>query len=94
MRYTEPDPQTKAPDTIEEKLRAENRELKRQLEELKGPARSGPARNLWHPSALTIWAIFLVAIVLVVVAFFAGCIWAACHSGGSADGPDPYLPNN
>jgi RND family efflux transporter MFP subunit len=74
MRYTEPDPQTKAPDTIEEKLRAENRELKRQLEELKGPARSGPARNLWHPSALTIWAIFLVAIVLVVVAFFAGYI--------------------
>jgi len=24
-----------------------------------------------------------------VVAFFAGCIWAMCHSGGYADGPGP-----
>jgi RND family efflux transporter MFP subunit len=74
MRYTEPDPQTKPPDTIEEKLRTENRELRRQLEELKGPVRSGPGRNPWHPSAITIWAIFLLAIALVVVSFLAGYI--------------------
>jgi RND family efflux transporter MFP subunit len=75
MRFTEPDPpQTRPPETIEEKLRRENRELKRQLEELRGPAHSGSARNLWHPSATTIWAIFLVAVVLVVVAFLAGYI--------------------
>jgi len=75
MRYTEPDPpQTRPPETNEEKLRRENRELKRQLEELRSPAHSGTPRNLWHPSAVAIWAIFLGAIVLVVVAFFAGYI--------------------
>jgi RND family efflux transporter MFP subunit len=75
MRYTEPDPpQTRPPETVEEKLRRENRDLKRQLEELRGPGHSGAPRNLWHPSAVAIWAIFLGAIVLVVVAFFAGYI--------------------
>jgi RND family efflux transporter MFP subunit len=74
MQYTEPDPaQTKPPETTEERLRRENRELKRQLDELRSPGHSGP-RKLWHPSATTIWAIFLGAAVLVVVAFFAGYI--------------------
>jgi len=74
MQYTEPDPaQTRTAETSEERLRRENRELKRQIEELRNPGHSGP-RKLWHPSATTIWAIFLGAIVLVVVAFFAGYV--------------------
>jgi RND family efflux transporter MFP subunit len=75
MHFTEPDPlQTRPPETVEERLRRENRELKRQLEEMRGPAHSGAPRNLWHPSAVTIWSIFLLALVLIVVAFFAGYI--------------------
>jgi multidrug efflux pump subunit AcrA (membrane-fusion protein) len=75
MHFTEPDPpQTRPPETVEERLRRENRELKRQLEELRGPGHSGAPRNLWHPSSTTIWAIFLCAIVLIAVAFFAGYI--------------------
>ncbi len=60
-------------ETSEENLRRENRELKRQLEELRGP-HSGPPRHLWHPSATTIWAIFLSAVVLIAIAFFAGYV--------------------
>jgi RND family efflux transporter MFP subunit len=72
MHYTEPDPLET--ETVEERLRRENRELRRQLEELRGPAHGGPPRNLWHPSAITIWAIFLGAVVAVVVAFLGGYI--------------------
>jgi RND family efflux transporter MFP subunit len=56
-----------------EKLRKEVEDLKRQLQEQKG-AHSGPTRNLWHPSAVTIWSLFLGLTVLIVVAFFAGYI--------------------
>jgi RND family efflux transporter MFP subunit len=72
--YTEPDPQFRSTETVEESLRRENWELKRQIEELKGPGHGGPPRNLWHPSAMTIWAIFLAALVLAAIAFFAGYI--------------------
>jgi RND family efflux transporter MFP subunit len=74
MRYTEPDPEIRAGETVEERLRRENLELRRQLEELKGAGHTGPPRNLWHPSSTTIWAIFLAAIVVVAIAFFAGYI--------------------
>jgi RND family efflux transporter MFP subunit len=74
MRHTEPDPQTRATETVEERLRRENWELRRQLEELKGPGHGGPPRQLWHPSSTAIWAIFLTAVVLVAIAFFAGYI--------------------
>jgi multidrug efflux pump subunit AcrA (membrane-fusion protein) len=75
MQYTEPDPpQTSRPETVEERLRRENWELKRQLEQMKGPAHSGPHRQLWHPSATVIWAISLSAVVFIVVAFLAGYI--------------------
>lgn len=75
MQYTEPDPlQTRTSETVEEKLRRENRELKRQLEELKGPGHGASPRHLWQPSATTIWAIFLGAAVLIAIAFFAGYI--------------------
>ena len=64
MRDTEPD---------QDDLLRENEELRRQIQELKVAGNGGhgtPAS--WHPSATTMWAIFLSAIVLVVVAFFAG----------------------
>jgi RND family efflux transporter MFP subunit len=63
-------------ETAEEALRRENRELQRQLEELKsslpGVSHAAPSAHYWHPSSVTIWAIFLGVTVLVVVAFFAG----------------------
>ena len=71
MRYIEPDPPSKE----EESLRKENQDLKRQLQELKGPALpSTLPPTLWHPSAITIWSIVLAMSVLLVVAFVAGYI--------------------
>jgi RND family efflux transporter MFP subunit len=72
--YTEPDPEIRSAETVEERLRRENWELRRQIEDLKGPGHSGSPRNLWHPSSLTIWAITLAALVLIAIAFFAGYI--------------------
>src|SRR5450432_2573720 len=65
-----------AGDNEEERLRIENHDLKRQLQELKAPAGTGqhagvPVR-LWRPSGITIWAIFLAACILTATAFFAG----------------------
>jgi RND family efflux transporter MFP subunit len=62
-------------ETSEERLRRENEELRRQLQELRGDHGAQPGRTparLWHPSRLTIWAICLAAIVLTIIAFFAG----------------------
>ncbi len=66
-------------ETTEERLRRENQELKRQLQELKSSANGsaqaahlGRPTTVWHPSSVTIWALFLVATALVVVAFIAG----------------------
>lgn len=81
MRYREPE-QPHSPidlaDTTEEKLRRENQELKRQLQELKGSAHdsfdAGLPSKLWHPSSLTIWALILGSAILIAVAFFAGYI--------------------
>lgn len=42
------------------------------LEERKKPVHPDTPQNLWHPSAITIWAIFLGLIAITVVAFFAG----------------------
>jgi RND family efflux transporter MFP subunit len=72
--YTEPDPEIRSAETVEERLRRENWELKRQIEQLKGPGHAAPPRNIWHPSPATIWGIFLAALVLVAIAFFAGYI--------------------
>jgi RND family efflux transporter MFP subunit len=60
----------KQQETSEEALRRENRELHRQLEELKNP---GPMRY-WKPSGVTIFVIFLFVAALGIVAFFAGYI--------------------
>ena len=70
MRYTDPNPQ----ETAEESLRRENRQLREQLERLQGAGHAAPAQSFWHPSALTISAIALVTTVLVIIAFFAGYI--------------------
>ena len=64
-------------ETAEERLRRENEELRRQLDELQGQAhgsRQGPPAMLWRPSNLTITAIVLTAVVLLVAAFLAGYI--------------------
>ncbi len=80
MRHIEPEqPGSEVePSTNEERLRKENQELKRQIEQLKssahGPAHSGPPVNLWHPSGVAIWGIVLTATVLFVIAFLAGYI--------------------
>ena len=53
-------------------------DLRRQLQDLKGqthaPAHPGPPTKALASFRLTIWALFLVAVVLIVVAFFAGYI--------------------
>jgi len=79
MRYTEPNQpelQEKKTETAEERLRLENQELKRQVEELKkaadGSAHGSPPAKLWNPSGLTIWALILGITVLLAVAFLAG----------------------
>jgi hypothetical protein len=80
MRYTEPDKpgaELESASAMEEKLLRENQDLRRELQDLKTPARrpshAGPAQ-VWHPSSLTIWGIVLGLTILIVVAFFAGYI--------------------
>src|SRR4051812_21029190 len=58
----------------QERLRKENEDLRRQIEELRGPSHGGPPAKLWRPSGVTIGAISLGVIVLIVVAFLAGYI--------------------
>jgi RND family efflux transporter MFP subunit len=70
MRYTEPNP----PETTEEQLRKQVQDLQRQLREQKRQEHSSLPTKRWHPSGLTITAIFLAITVLIVVAFFAGYI--------------------
>lgn len=80
MRHAEPDLPGSEIDaaTPEERLRRENQDLKRQIEELKGSShgssRGGPSVKLWNPSSVTIWSIVFFVAVLLVVAFFAGYI--------------------
>ncbi|HZT32145.1 MAG TPA: efflux RND transporter periplasmic adaptor subunit [Bryobacteraceae bacterium] len=81
MRYTEPNqpgsPEAGLEETAEDRLRRENEELRRQLVELKGQAQAaphvaGPPSKLWHPSGVTIGALFLGVTVLAAAAFLAG----------------------
>lgn len=67
MRYTEPE-------TNEDKLRRENQELKRKLQqfESEGSLEGRAPANVWRPSGLTITVIVLGVAVLFVLAFFAG----------------------
>src|SRR5579863_2822844 len=70
MRYTGPDPHQ----TVEESLRRENQELREQLERLRVDHHPDAPHKVWNPSGVTIWAIFLGAVLLVAIAFFAGYI--------------------
>ena len=81
MRYTEPNQpeEITMPGSTEEQLRREVEDLKRQLREQKGLSHGAPhgaaaPAKPWNPSAVTIWALFLGAMVLIAVAFFAGYI--------------------
>ncbi len=79
MRYTEPNPGSEeipVREATEEKLRREIEDLKRQLNDQKAHKglNQSPLAKPWHPSAITIWSLFLGALVLLVVAFFAGYI--------------------
>ena len=76
MKNIEPD-EPGFPGRLEqERLQRENQELRRQLEELNGAnldgADTGLPGKLWHPSGITIWSIFLTAIVVITVAFLSG----------------------
>jgi RND family efflux transporter MFP subunit len=70
MRHTEPD-QPGLSDLLRE-----NEELKRQIEALKtggnGAAHGGRAADVWRPSSITMWAIFLGVAILAVVGFLSG----------------------
>ncbi len=75
MKPAMPPDQPLPGETAEEALRRQNRELHRQLQELKAslpPALHAQTPQPWRPSGVTIWAIFLGVTVLVVIAFFAG----------------------
>ena len=82
MRHIEPDQPGYLPDLgagkEAERLRNENQDLKRQLQELRGQAHGsphgGPPARMWKPSGLAIWVIFLVVTVVIVAAFFAGYV--------------------
>jgi len=75
MRYSESDlPRTEEASATEERLRRENEELRRQLQNLRGSSHTaaGVPGKLWRPSRLTLWALCLFTVVLLVIAFFAG----------------------
>ncbi len=104
MRYTEPNQpeEITAPGSAEEQLRLEVEDLKRQLREQKGLTHGAPhgvtphaPEKPWNPSAVTIWSLFLGAIVLIVVAFFAGYIPLQKRNaviGAQAQEQDDALP--
>jgi RND family efflux transporter MFP subunit len=80
MQHIEPDlpgSEVEAAST-EERLRSENLELKRRLQQLEAlhpPApQAGRPATIWKPSSVAIWSIALLAVVLLVVAFLAGYI--------------------
>ena len=69
MRHSKADPAESL--STEERLRQEIEDLKQQLHGQRSP--HSPSK-LWHPSALTIWALLLLLTVAIVGAFFAGYI--------------------
>jgi RND family efflux transporter MFP subunit len=63
-------------ESSEESLRRQNRDLQRQLQELKNSrhdaSHAGTPAHYWRPSNVTLMALFLGVTALAVVAFFAG----------------------
>jgi RND family efflux transporter MFP subunit len=77
MRTTEPDQPASTANLADERLRKENQDLKRQLQELKAShgahaAEAGLPARIWRPSGLTIGVILLASLAVIVLAFFAG----------------------
>ncbi len=87
MRYSESDlPRTEDEINAEERLRhenhdrlrRENEDLRRQLQELRASSHAASSgsgavpSSFWHPSRVTIWALCLATVVVLVIAFFAG----------------------
>src|SRR5436305_15316012 len=75
VRYTEPDLSSAEPGSrAEESLRRENDELRRQLAQLRSAshASEGVPTTVWRPSSLTLWALGLVLLLLLGIAFVAG----------------------
>ena len=72
MKQTEPE------QPVVSDLLRENEVLRRQIQDLTrtdiGKSRVGPSREIWRPSAITIWAIFLGVVALVAIAFILGYI--------------------
>jgi len=60
--------------STEERLRRENEDLRRRLQEHEAREHGVAPRGVWHPSGLTITVILLGLTVLIVAAFFAGYI--------------------
>jgi RND family efflux transporter MFP subunit len=74
---SDPHPALDPPGNEAERLRRENEELKRQLAEGRDSPANGSgvhAAQIWRPSGLTISALFLMALIVVAIAFFAGYI--------------------
>ncbi len=79
MRYSESDlPRTEDAISTEERLRQENEDLRRQLQQLRASphaprdASGAVPASFWHPSRVTIWALCLATLVVLAIAFFAG----------------------
>jgi RND family efflux transporter MFP subunit len=66
MPLIEPDSHTS------DSLRRENEELRRELDALRASGSSSPTKSNWRPSRLTIFALALLAVTVIVVAFLAG----------------------
>jgi RND family efflux transporter MFP subunit len=74
MQHIEPD--SPASEATAERLRSENEELRRHIQKLEAASHNGshaPAK-VWNPSSVAIWAIVLIATVVLVIAFLAGYI--------------------
>ena len=73
MAVSRPDPSETSGASVEEKLRREIEDLKRQLQR-RSSQEASPAGQVWRPSGVTIAALFLGVTVLLAVAFLAGYI--------------------
>jgi RND family efflux transporter MFP subunit len=76
MMRREPDNMQNKPldleESTEEQLRREVESLRRQLRQKEAAGHDSPTKNPWNPSAITLWSLFLGALLLTAIAFFAG----------------------
>src|SRR5579859_3824575 len=74
MALTRPDPSETSGASLEEHLRREIEDLKRQLERQQASHPDSPGAPMWRPSGVTIAVLFLGVTVLLVLAFLAGYV--------------------